>query len=72
MSDAYIVRRCKIIQGGGGGNMQSKTVTPTASGFTVTPDSGYDGLSSVIVNGDTDLKASNIKNGINIFGVTGS
>ena len=29
---------------------QSKTVTPTASGFTVLPDSGYDYLSQVVVN----------------------
>ena len=72
MSDAMIIRRGGSGGGGGGGNMQSKTVTPTASGFTVTPDIGYDGLSRVIVNGDTDLKASNIKSNINIFGVTGN
>lgn len=51
---------------------QSKTITPSASTQTVSPDSGYYGLSDVIVNGDTNLKASNIKNGVNIFGVTGT
>ena len=50
---------------------QSKTVTPTASGFRVLPDDGKV-LSSVVVNGDSDLIAENVKNGINIFGVTGS
>lgn len=50
---------------------QSKTVTPTASGFTVSPDGGKV-LSSVVINGDDDLIASNIRSGINIFGVDGT
>lgn len=50
---------------------QSKTVTPTASGFTVFPDSGKV-LSSVVVNGDNDLIAGNIRSGKNIFGVDGT
>ena len=56
----------------GGGNYQTKTVTPDASGFTVTADEGYDALKRVVVNGDADLIAGNIKNGVDIFGVTGT
>ncbi len=51
---------------------QSKTVTPTAAGFTVLPDSGKNGLSSVVINGDSDLVAGNIKSGVTIFGVEGT
>lgn len=54
------------------GKRQTKTVTPKASSQTVKPDSGYDGLSQVTVNGDSDLKAANIAKGVNIFGVTGT
>lgn len=55
-----------------GANLQSKSFRPTAAGTTVTPDSEYDGLSQVTVEGDADLVAGNIKSGVNIFGVTGS
>ena len=51
--------------------LQSKTVTPNSSGLSVEPDSGYDGLSLVTVNGDADLIADNIKKDVNIFGVVG-
>lgn len=38
------------VSGGGNYNLQSKTVTPTKSSQSITPDSGYYGLDSVTVN----------------------
>lgn len=57
---------------GGSSTYQSKNVTPTAEGLTVTPDTGYDALSSVEVSGSSNLIASNIKKDVEIFGVTGT
>lgn len=51
---------------------QSKTVTPRATEQIVVADSGYDGLSSVIVEGDANLVPSNIPIGIEILGITGT
>ena len=55
-----------------GGNLQEKTVTPTGRVLTVFPDEGYDGMSTVTVEGDTNLTAQNIAEGITIYGVTGA
>ena len=62
-------------------SVQSKTATPSLSSQSITPDSGYDGLSSVTVNPitgtllgnlDADFVAENIKKDVNMFGVVGT
>ena len=58
-------------------SLQSKEVTPTTSNQTITADNNYVGLSSVQVNGvtsaiDSNIQASNIKNGVEILGVSGN
>lgn len=52
--------------------LQDKTITPTATNQVITADTGYGGLNKVTVNGDAELVPENIKEGVNIFGVTGS
>ena len=48
------------------------TITPTKNSQTIIPDSGHSGFSKVVVNGDSNLIASNIRKGVTIFGVTGT
>lgn len=50
---------------------QEKSATPGAQAVEVTPDAGKY-LSKVIVSGDADLVAGNIKKNVEIFGVTGT
>lgn len=51
---------------------QTKTVTPTAAVQTVKPDTNYNGLTTVTVNGDANLIPANIKEGVSIFNVQGT
>lgn len=52
--------------------LQDKTVVPSAVTQTITADSGYDGMSSVMVYGDSNLLAENIAAGKTIFGIVGT
>lgn len=47
-------------------------VEPTGEDFTVNPEDGVDGFSSVEVAGDENLKPENILRDITIYGVTGT
>lgn len=57
--------------------LQNKTITPTVEKQVVFPDDNYNGLNKVTVNAvtneiDKNIKSENIKNGVDILGVTGN
>jgi len=57
--------------------LQSKNATPSTSQQTISPDSGYDGLSGVTVGAvsaaiDQNIVPGNIKQGVSILGVAGT
>lgn len=57
--------------------LQDKTITPTIEEQIVFPDNNYNGLNKVTVNAvtneiDKNIKSENIKNGVDILGVTGN
>lgn len=52
-------------------DLQEKTVQPSMEGQTVTADSGFEGLSSVVIEGDANLIPENIAKDVVIFGITG-
>ena len=77
IDDIKLALQNKSIGGGGEIVLQEKTITPTTSQQSVIADSDYNGLSKVIVNAvtssiDSDIKAINIRKGIDILGVTGT
>ena len=58
-------------------NTTTATVTPTTSVQTITPESPYNGFSSVTVDAvtssiDSNISAGNIKSGVEILGVEGT
>ena len=68
-------------EGGGGGEgsedggtsvLNDIRVEPTGQDFTVNPEEGIDGFSSVEVAGDENLKPENILRDVTIYGVTGT
>ena len=57
--------------------LQDKTITPTIEEQVVFPDDNYNGLNKVTVNAvtneiDENIKSENIKNGVDILGITGN
>jgi hypothetical protein len=80
-SGKYLEDNIVIVETGTSHSSQSKTVAPSLSTTYVVPGSGYDYLSSVTVqaitgpllaNLDSDFNASNIKSGVDMFGITGT
>ena len=57
--------------------LQDKTITPTIEEQIIFPDDNYNGLNKVTINAvtneiDKNIKSENIKNGVDILGVTGN
>lgn len=63
--------------GGGGANLTTLDVTPSVNAQSILPNTGYNGFSLVNVSAvnasiDANITASNIKQGVDILGVTGT
>jgi len=46
-----------------GMDLQTKTATPTVAGFTLLPDTGYDGMSEVVINAIPYTETDNAQGG---------
>lgn len=53
-------------------NEGTRYATPGTAPLYVRPSAGFTGLSEVVVMGDSNLVAGNIRNGTKIFGITGT
>lgn len=63
----------EVLSGGGGSpNLQTKYAYPSKAAQAIEADDGYDGLARVLMSGDNNLVAANIKKGVSIFNVTGT
>lgn len=65
------------VEGGTEPTWGSITITPTTTSQTYYPTGDVDGYTNIVVSGvtsaiDSDIKADNIKSGVNILGVTGN
>lgn len=62
----------EVMSGGGSANLQSKSILPSSLPYTASPDSGYDGFSSLTVQKPSLLLPENIRSGVSLFGVDGA
>lgn len=80
-SDTYkpseMANAIKNIECGAEPILQDIVVSPKTTEQTITPSEDYDGIGQVKINAvtssiDSDIKATNIKKGVNILGITGT
>lgn len=77
LTNADAIADIATVAGSAIATLEDKTVTPSTSEQTITAGTGYNGLGTVTVSAvtsaiDSNIKASNIKNGVTILGVEGT